>query len=86
MTYFRKTKDKNYRGLFVTRIYLVSSRPATSFRWFTSPFKTLRYIIWRNYKWIIIGILITIIIVAAVVIFLYSMPVSVLILVIRDVK
>jgi len=50
------------------------NRPATSFRWFTSPFKTLRYIIWRNYKWIIIGILITIIILAAVVIFLYSMP------------
>ena len=53
------------------------SRPATSFRWFTSPFKTLRYIVWRNYKWIIIGVLITLIIIAAVVIFLYSMPVSV---------
>lgn len=50
------------------------NRPATSFRWFTSPLKTLRYIIWRNYKWIIIGILITLIIVAAVVVFLYSMP------------
>ena len=52
------------------------SRPATSFRWFTSPLKTLRYIIWRNYKWIIIGVLITLLIVAAIVIFLYSMPVS----------
>lgn len=50
------------------------NRPATSFRWFTSPLKTLRYIIWRNYKWIIIGVLITLLIVAAIVIFLYSMP------------
>lgn len=50
------------------------NRPATSFRWFTSPLKTLRYIVWRNYKWIIIAVLITLIIVAAVVVFLYSMP------------
>ncbi|XP_068709292.1 myoferlin-like isoform X2 [Montipora foliosa] len=50
------------------------NRPATSFRWFTSPLKTMRYIIWRNYKWIIIAVLITLILVAAVVVFLYSMP------------
>ena len=52
------------------------SRPATSFLWFTSPFKTLKYIIWRNYKWLIIGLIILIIVIAAVLIFLYSMPVS----------
>ncbi|EDO43088.1 predicted protein, partial [Nematostella vectensis] len=52
------------------------NRPATSFLWFTSPFKTLKYIIWRNYKWLIIGLLILIVIIALVVIFVYSMPVS----------
>ncbi|XP_048584840.1 myoferlin isoform X2 [Nematostella vectensis] len=50
------------------------NRPATSFRWFTSPLKTLRYIIWRNYKWWIVGLLITLLIVAAVLVFLYAMP------------
>lgn len=52
------------------------SRPATSFRWFTSPFKTLRYIIWRNYKWWILLLLITLLLIAAVLVFLYAMPVS----------
>ncbi|CAF1410887.1 unnamed protein product, partial [Rotaria sordida] len=35
------------------------SRPTTSFLWFTSPWKTLRYVVWRNFKWaIILGVLI----------------------------
>lgn len=29
-------------------------RPADSFLWFTSPWKTFRYIIWRHKKWLII--------------------------------
>ncbi|CAF1186321.1 unnamed protein product [Rotaria sordida] len=33
------------------------NRPKTSFLWFTSPWKTFRYIVWRNFKWaIILGI------------------------------
>jgi hypothetical protein len=40
---------------------LFFSRPDTSFLWFTSPFKTFKYVLWRNYKWyIIIGILLII--------------------------
>ena len=40
-------------------IIFVCSRPKTSFLWFTSPWKTFRYVIWRNFKWpIIISILI----------------------------
>ncbi|EGD79809.1 hypothetical protein PTSG_10792 [Salpingoeca rosetta] len=27
------------------------NRPPTSFFWLTSPWKTFRYIIWKNYKW-----------------------------------
>lgn len=26
------------------------NRPATSFLWITSPWKSFRYILWRNYK------------------------------------
>ena len=44
--------------------------------WFTSPWKTLRYIIWKNYKWYIIGLLILIILVVAIVIFIYTAPKS----------
>ena len=52
------------------------SRPATSFAWFSSPFKSLRYIVWRRYKWLIIKLLILILLIALVVLFFYSMPVS----------
>ncbi|CAF1456871.1 unnamed protein product [Rotaria sordida] len=35
------------------------NRPKTSFLWFTSPWRTLRFVIWRNFKWtIILGVLI----------------------------
>lgn len=54
----------------------VTSRPATSFLWFTSPFKTLKYIIWRRYKWLIILLLILLIVGLLIGIFIYSMPVS----------
>jgi len=50
------------------------NRPATSFLWFTSPFKTLKYIIWRHYKWYIIGGLLLLLIIAIVLIFLYALP------------
>lgn len=50
------------------------NRPATSFLWFTSPFKTLKYILWRRYKWLILLLLLIIIIALLVVLFFYSMP------------
>ncbi|XP_025096654.1 myoferlin-like isoform X4 [Pomacea canaliculata] len=49
-------------------------RPATSFLWFTSPLKTLRYIIWHNYKWVIIGFLVLALILLLVFLFIYSFP------------
>lgn len=52
-------------------------RPETSFLWFTSPWKTMRYIIWRNYKWYFIGFLVLLLILLLVFLFLYSFPVSV---------
>ncbi|KAK3706775.1 hypothetical protein QZH41_015339 [Actinostola sp. cb2023] len=50
-------------------------RPATSFLWFTSPFKTLKFIIWKRYKWVILGILLLIILILIVGLFIYSTPV-----------
>ncbi|XP_065071964.1 myoferlin-like isoform X2 [Rhopilema esculentum] len=50
------------------------NRPATSFFWFSSPWKTLKFILWRRYKWYIIGFLIFIILLLFVVLLLYSMP------------
>lgn len=49
-------------------------RPATSFSWFSSPWKSMRYILWANYKWYIIGGLLILLVIAFVLIFLYSLP------------
>jgi len=49
-------------------------RPETSFFWFTSPWKTFKFIIWRKFKWyFIIGILLLLLI-AFVVLLLWSIP------------
>lgn len=50
------------------------NRPATSFAWFSSPFKSLRYILWRRYKWKIIVFLVIVLVVALVVLFFYAAP------------
>ena len=58
------------------RTFFFYSRPATSFAWFSSPFKSLRYILWRRYKWKIITFLVIVLIVALVALFFYAAPVS----------
>ena len=63
--------------MLICILHVTFSRPETSFLWFTSPFKTLRYIIWRNYKWyFIIGLLILLLILLLF-LFIYSFPVSI---------
>lgn len=52
------------------------NRPATSFLWFTSPLKTLKHIIWKHYKWHIIGGIVIVLLVILIVIFIYTAPVS----------
>ncbi|EDO49187.1 predicted protein [Nematostella vectensis] len=49
-------------------------RPSTSFLWFASPLKTLRYVIWRNYKWTILTILVVLLIIIFLVLLIYSTP------------
>lgn len=52
------------------------NRPATSFLWFTSPWKTFKFIIWKYYKWHIIGTIVVILLVIIIIIFVYTAPVS----------
>ncbi|XP_071827020.1 myoferlin-like isoform X6 [Apostichopus japonicus] len=49
-------------------------RPATSFFWFTSPWKTLKFILWRNLKWYIIGFFIIFWLILFLGLFLYTFP------------
>ncbi len=50
------------------------SRPDGSFLWFMSPLKTLKYIIWKNYKWLLLKLLIVAMIIAFLVLFFYNFP------------
>ncbi|KAJ6668914.1 hypothetical protein lerEdw1_007723 [Lerista edwardsae] len=50
------------------------NRPETSFLWFTNPCKTMKFIVWRRFKWVFIGIIILLIVLLFVAILLYSLP------------
>ncbi|XP_047477393.1 LOW QUALITY PROTEIN: otoferlin-like [Penaeus chinensis] len=50
------------------------NRPDASFMWFLNPLKSIRYIIWHNYKWAIIKILVFFALTIFFVLFFYSVP------------
>uniref|UniRef100_A0A671NXJ7 Myoferlin-like n=1 Tax=Sinocyclocheilus anshuiensis TaxID=1608454 RepID=A0A671NXJ7_9TELE len=50
-------------------------RPDTSFFWFTNPCKTCRFIVWRRFKWLFIGLVVLILVLLFIGILLYSLPV-----------
>ncbi|KAL7873041.1 hypothetical protein AOLI_G00121120 [Acnodon oligacanthus] len=50
------------------------NRPDTTFLWFISPLKAIRYLICNNYKWLIIKIVVVLLLLAMLGLFLYSMP------------
>ncbi|TEA38216.1 hypothetical protein DBR06_SOUSAS110059 [Sousa chinensis] len=50
------------------------NRPETSFLWFSNPCKTMRFIMWRRFKWVIIGLLVLLIVLLFVAVLLYSLP------------
>uniref|UniRef100_H3CTB7 Myoferlin n=1 Tax=Tetraodon nigroviridis TaxID=99883 RepID=H3CTB7_TETNG len=51
-----------------------NSRPDTSFFWFTNPCKTMKFIIWRRFKWIfLLGIILLLVILFLGILF-YSLP------------
>ncbi|CAK6964081.1 myoferlin-like [Scomber scombrus] len=49
-------------------------RPETSFFWFTNPCKTMKFIVWRRFRCLFIGLIILFILVLFLAIFLYSLP------------
>ncbi|XP_063757094.1 dysferlin isoform X2 [Eleginops maclovinus] len=49
-------------------------RPETSFLWFSSPFKTLKFILWRRWKWFIILFILLFLLFLFLGVFLYSFP------------
>ncbi|XP_025413884.1 otoferlin-like isoform X4 [Sipha flava] len=50
------------------------NRPDASFMWFLNPFKSIRYIIWHNYKWKILKGIIVLAILVMLILFFYSIP------------
>uniref|UniRef100_A0A452VCC0 Dysferlin n=1 Tax=Ursus maritimus TaxID=29073 RepID=A0A452VCC0_URSMA len=50
-------------------------RPDTSFLWFTSPYKTMKFILWRRFRCAIILFIVLVILLLFLGIFLYSFPV-----------
>uniref|UniRef100_A0A669CVP8 Myoferlin n=1 Tax=Oreochromis niloticus TaxID=8128 RepID=A0A669CVP8_ORENI len=50
------------------------NRPDTSFFWFTNPCKTMKFIVWRKFKWIfILGVLLLLVLLFLGILF-YSLP------------
>nr|XP_061806710.1 otoferlin-like [Nerophis lumbriciformis] len=50
------------------------NRPDTTFLWFLSPLKAIRYLVCNRYKWLIIKIVLALLMLIMVGLFLYSMP------------
>uniref|UniRef100_A0A8C3VDE1 Myoferlin n=1 Tax=Catharus ustulatus TaxID=91951 RepID=A0A8C3VDE1_CATUS len=50
------------------------NRPDTSFLWFTNPCKTMKFIVWRRYKWLFIGLIVLLILLLFAAVLLYSLP------------
>jgi hypothetical protein len=50
------------------------NRPDASFMWFLNPLKSIRYIVWHNYKWAILKILAVLALAVVLLLFFYSVP------------
>ncbi|KAH7976872.1 hypothetical protein HPB52_020818 [Rhipicephalus sanguineus] len=50
------------------------NRPDSSFIWFLNPLKSIRYIVWHQYKWVIIKAIIAILLILLLALFFYSVP------------
>ena len=42
--------------------------------WFMNPIKSIRYIVWHNYKWTIVKILLVLALAVLLLLFFYSLP------------
>nr|CAD7405426.1 unnamed protein product [Timema poppensis] len=50
------------------------NRPDASFMWFLNPLKSIRYIVWHNYKWAILKLLVVFALAIVLLLFFYSVP------------
>lgn len=50
------------------------NRPATSFLWITSPWKSFRHVVWKNYKWYCITLVVLALMFLFLFLLLYSLP------------
>ncbi|XP_041832168.1 otoferlin isoform X4 [Melanotaenia boesemani] len=50
------------------------NRPDTTFLWFLSPLKAIRYLVCNRYKWLVIKIVLALLLLIMLGLFLYSMP------------
>uniref|UniRef100_A0A8C4WY60 C2 domain-containing protein n=1 Tax=Eptatretus burgeri TaxID=7764 RepID=A0A8C4WY60_EPTBU len=50
------------------------NRPDTSFMWFLTPLRSIRYLICHRYKWLIVKIVLALLLLAMLALFLYNMP------------
>jgi len=42
--------------------------------WFMNPLKTLKYIIWRNYKWLILKLFLLLLLICFIGLLIYTLP------------
>ncbi len=54
------------------------NRPKDSFLWFMAPLRTFRFVVWKNYKCLIIQIILLMFFAIFVLIFVYQLPSSIL--------
>uniref|UniRef100_A0A2H1W2N1 SFRICE_019747 n=1 Tax=Spodoptera frugiperda TaxID=7108 RepID=A0A2H1W2N1_SPOFR len=50
------------------------NRPDASFMWFLNPLKSIRYIVWHNYKWTILKASIVILLTLMILLLVYAVP------------
>ncbi|KAI4500926.1 hypothetical protein M0802_004137 [Mischocyttarus mexicanus] len=50
------------------------NRPDASFMWFLNPLKSIKYIVWHNYKWAILKVMIMIGLIVLILLFFYAIP------------
>ncbi|KAI8430623.1 hypothetical protein MSG28_000832 [Choristoneura fumiferana] len=65
--------DAFFTGEKMSDIY-VKGRPDASFMWFLNPLKSIRYIVWHNYKWTILKATVILLVAIMFLLLIYAVP------------
>lgn len=71
-TYYDNIKKKERKEKKFLQTFF--SRPDTSFIWLCNPCKTIKYILWRNYKWTILKVFLLVLIIVFLGLLFYNIP------------